>query len=352
MFGHDVDHTRFAERVTPLYGRPIGAHRSDWGEVAIVRAVVMERFGGPEVLQVRQVEDPTPGAGQVLVAVEYANITFVETQVRAGAGPAARQRPPLPRVPGNGVGGRVRAVGAGVDSTLVGTTVETTTGGTGGYAELALARAQDVIAVPDGVMLRDAVALLADGRTAVLLHRQAQVRPGEWVLVEAAGGGVGSLLVQLAVAAGAEVIGAARGTAKGELVTSLGAVAYIDYSRPGWERQVVEVTGGTGVDLVFDGVGGQIGAQGMAAIRPGGRASIYGMASGSWTEPDDRVTVVPDRGAPSADEVRALGEEALALAAAGRLRPIVGQTYPLVEAAQAHRAIEARATTGKTLLIP
>ncbi|WP_031172174.1 zinc-binding dehydrogenase [Streptosporangium roseum] len=315
-----------------------------------MRAVMMDRFGGPDVLQVRQVADPVPEAGQVLVAVEYAGITFVETQVRAGRGPAAKQRPPLPRVPGNGVGGRVVAVGPGVDPALVGTVVVATTGGTGGYAELAVARVEDAVPVPAGVELRDAVALLADGRTAVLLHRRAEVKAGEWVLVEAAGGGVGSLLVQLAAGSGARVIGAARGAGKGGLVLSLGAVAYVDYSRPGWEREVAELSGG--VDLVFDGVGGEVGAQGMLAVRPGGRASVYGMASGSWTEPAGHVRAVPDGGVPSAAEVRALTEEALALAAAGRLRPTIGQTYPLHEAAEAHRAIEARATTGKTLLIP
>ncbi|MBE3015582.1 zinc-binding dehydrogenase [Microbispora sp. NEAU-D428] len=317
-----------------------------------MRAIVMERFGGPEVLRLQQVDDPAPGPGQVLVAVEYAGVTFVETQVRAGLGPGAMRRPSLPRIPGNGVGGRVVALGREADPGLLGATVVTTTGGTGGYAELAVAHAGDAVPVPAGVPLHDAVALLADGRTAVMLHRRAEVKPGEWVLVEAAGGGVGTLLVQLATESGAKVIGAARGTAKGELVTSLGAVAYVDYSRPGWERDVIEATGGAGVDLAFDGVGGQIGAQGLAAVRSGGRVSVYGMASGSFTEPGERVTLVPSGGVPSAAEIRALTEEALAHAAAGRLRPIVGQTYPLARADEAHQAIEARETIGKTLLIP
>ncbi|MFC4535772.1 zinc-binding dehydrogenase [Sphaerisporangium dianthi] len=314
-----------------------------------MRAVVMERFGGPEVLRLTQVEDPAPGPGQVLVAVEYASITFVETQVRAGNAPPVMGRPDLPRVPGNGVGGQVRAVGTDVDPRLLGTTVVTTTGGAGGYAELAVARAQDAVAVPAGVTLRDAVALLADGRTAVMLHRQAEVQPGEWVLVEAAGGGVGTLLVQLAAESGAKVIGAA-GPGKEELVTSLGAVAHVDYTRPGWEGHVVELTGGTGVDLVFDGVGGPIGAQAMTAVRAGGRARVYGMAGGAWTRPGEGVEVVSGA-PPSAAETRALTQEALALAAAGTLRPVIGQTYPLAEAAKAHQAIESRATTGKTLLI-
>ncbi|WP_017596037.1 zinc-binding dehydrogenase [Nocardiopsis potens] len=317
-----------------------------------MRAVVMERFGGPEVLAVRELPDPVPEPGQVLVAVECAGITFVETQVRAGRGPAGKRSEPGPRVLGNGVGGEVVAVGSSADRELLGTTVVTTTGGTGGYAELAVARACDAIPVPEGVPLQDAVALLADGRTAVLLHRRAQVGPGEWVLVEAAGGGVGSLLVQLAAGSGAKVIGAARGSAKRELVTSLGAVAYVDYARAGWERTVVEITEGAGVDVLFDGVGGRIGTCGLSAVRAGGRVSIYGMASGEWTRPNGQVTVIADDGAPSPSEIRALAEEALAQAAAGRLRPVIGQTYRLAEAAEAHRAIEARATTGKTVLVP
>lgn len=319
-----------------------------------MRAVVMEEFGGPEVLRVRQVGDPVPGTGQVLVEVAYASITFVETQVRSGDGPFGR--PALPRTPGNGVGGRIVAVGAEVDPALVGTVVVTTTGGEGGYAELALARAEDAVPVPEGLELKDAVALLADGRTALLLHRQAKVRPSEHVLVEAAGGGVGSLLVQLAAAAGARVIGSARGAAKADLVTSLGAARYVDYSRPGWLEEVVEATGGAGLDLVFDGVGGRIGTEAAGALRDGGRVSVYGMASGAAAELDQdelrarSVAVIGLTAPPSPAETRALIADALDLAAKGELRPVIGQVLPLEEAAAAHRAIESRATVGKTLL--
>ncbi|EIV92636.1 zinc-binding dehydrogenase [Frankia sp. QA3] len=317
-----------------------------------MHAVVMERFGGPQVLQYREVADPSPGPGQVLVTVEYAGITFVETQVRGGRGPAARQRPPLPRIPGNGVAGLVTAVGPDVAGDLVETPVVTTTGGTGGYAELAVANVADIIPLPAGLSMRDAAALLADGRTAVMLHRRAAVTPGERVLVLAAGGGLGSLLVQLAVRTGAKVIGAAGGEAKGALVTRLGAVGYVDYGMQGWEREVLAATG-SGVDLIFDGVGGELGARAVTTLRPGGRVSLYGMAAGSWTDPGpQQVRVVPDAGVPSPVEIRGFAQEALSLAAAGHLHPVIGQTYPLAEAAQAHRAIEGRTTIGKTLLIP
>ncbi|MEU7835664.1 zinc-binding dehydrogenase [Nonomuraea sp. NPDC049129] len=324
-----------------------------------MRAVVMEEFGGPEVLRIRQVEDPLPGPGQVLVAVAYASITFVETQVRSGDGPFGR--PALPRIPGNGVGGRIVATGPDVDPALRGTVVVTTTGGEGGYAELALARAQDAVPVPAGLELKDAVALLADGRTALLLHRQAEIKPADRILVEAAGGGVGSLLVQLAAAADAHVIGAARGAGKAELVTSLGAASYVDYSRPDWLDRVMEATGGVGLDLVFDGVGGRIGTEAIGALREGGRVSIYGMASGADAELDEGrlrarsigvIGVIGRTAAPSPAQTRALIVDALNLAADERLRPVIGQTFPLESAAAAHRAIESRTTTGKTLLIP
>ncbi|MEE1762744.1 MULTISPECIES: zinc-binding dehydrogenase [unclassified Streptomyces] len=265
-------------------------------------------------------------------------------------------KPPLPRVPGNGVGGRVVAVGPDVDPALTGTVVVTTTGGEGGYAELALARAEETVAVPAGVDLKDAVALLADGRTALLLFKQAEIKPGERVLVEAAAGGVGSLLVQLAAAAGARVIGAARGAHKAELITSLGGV-FVDYSEPDWLQLVRHVADGA-LDVVFDGVGGAIGTDAAGALGPGGRISVYGMASGADADLDARqldersIRVLGLFSAPSPAEAHVLIGEALQLAADRKLRPIVGQTYPLSEAAAAHAAIENRFTVGKTLLVP
>jgi NADPH2:quinone reductase len=318
-----------------------------------VLCVVMDEFGGPEVLQARQVEDPTPGPGQVLVDVAYASVTFVETQVRSGNGPFGR--PALPRVPGNGVGGRVVAVGPDVDPVLIGTVVVTTTGGEGGYAERVLARADEVVPVLPGLALKDAVALLADGRTALLLFRQAEVKPGEKVLVEAAAGGVGSLLVQLAVHAGGRVVGAARGVRKAELVVSLGA-SYVDYSKDEWLRLVREAADGGELDVVFDGVGGAIGTAAVGALRPGGRVSLYGMASGADVTLDEddlaarRIRTLGLFAAPGPAETHPLIGEALRLAADGTLRPVVGQVFPLAAAAEAHAAIEARATVGKTLL--
>ncbi|WP_336210012.1 zinc-binding dehydrogenase [Nonomuraea sp. LPB2021202275-12-8] len=308
-----------------------------------MRAVVLRQYGGPESLVAEEVADPVAGPGQVLIEVAVAGVTFVETQVRADRGP---RRAELPAILGNGVAGTVLAVGEGVPPSLTGTRVVSTLGGYGGYAELAVASATDVLPVPGGLSPEHAVALLADGRTAVGLVSAAAPKPDEWVLVEAAGGGVGSLLVQLATGAGARVVGAASSEDKRRLAEELGAELTVDYTAPGWTERVRSATGG--LDLVFDGVGGEIGAAAQGLLRDGGRLSVYGMAGGPMTTPDSRVTAVPW----PHEDLRELSRQALEQAAAGRLRPTIGLVLPLESAAEAHAAIEARAVTGKTLLVP
>ncbi|KAA9155927.1 zinc-binding dehydrogenase [Amycolatopsis acidicola] len=305
-----------------------------------MRAVWLKEFGGPEVLLPGEAPDPEPGPGQVLIEVAYANITFVETQLRAGGpGPFT---PKLPVIPGNGVGG---VVVSGTDPTLLGARVVTSLSGSGGYAERVVVPASAPFIVPDGLALDDAVALLADGRTAMALIRAAEIRPGERVLVEAAAGGVGSLLVQLARAAGATVLGAAGGARKTEVVEELGAVP-VDYTRPDWTSTVDPV------DVVFDGVGGEIGRATFALTRDGGRFFSYGLASGEWTPVDEARDVHVHRGPlGTPEELRARTAEVLRLAAQGEVLPVVGQRFRLEEAAEAHRAIENRLTVGKTLLI-
>ena len=152
-----------------------------------MRAVVLEEFGPPENLTVQEVPDPEPGPGQILIEVAAAGVPFVDVQTRAGGGPRAAQLPDLPYVPGNGVGGRIVAVGPGVDLGLVGTRVVSTTGGRGGYAELVAVDATWPVEVPEALAMPEAVALLADGRTAVALTELAPAKPETWVLVEAAG---------------------------------------------------------------------------------------------------------------------------------------------------------------------
>lgn len=316
-----------------------------------MRAVLMSEFGPPEVLVPRHVPDPVAEPGHALIDVEIANITFVETQLRAGKAPHPSMQPRLPTIPGNGVGGVVAEVGDGVDATLVGTRVITSTGGSGGYAERVAVDSAGVIPVPDGVGLPEAVALLADGRTAMALMRAAEVRADETVLVEAAAGGVGSLLVQLARGAGARVVAAAGGERKLRVARELGADEAVDYTEPAWTERVRD-----GVDVVFDGVGGAVGRAAFELVRPGGRFSAFGLASGTFMDISEadaaRRDVTVLRGMRlEPEKLRELSRAALAQAEAGRLRPLIGQTFPLERAAEAHAAIEARTTVGKTLLL-
>ncbi len=322
-----------------------------------MRVVQVKRFGGPEELVLGEAPAPVAGEDQVVVDVAVAGMTFVETQIRRGVDKWHAQ-PSLPYVPGSLVAGRVASVGAQVDPAWLGRRVVASTGDTGGFAERAVADVEGLFPVPDGLDLPEAIALHSDGSTAQGLVENAGIKRGDWVLVEAAAGGVGSLLVQLARAAGARVIGAARGTRKLELVRELGAEAAVDYSAPDWTDQVRELTGGAGPDVVFDGVGGPIGRAAFQVTARGGRFSVHGASSGE-------VSVI------DSDEARARGvdvlgveqlfdfrpnvarwaEQMMAQAAAGIVRPVIGQTFPLEQAADAHAAIENRTALGKTLLL-
>lgn len=323
-----------------------------------MRAVWMREFGPPEVLMIGDAPDPEPGPGQVVVQVAAVSITFVETQVRAGTMRIPGQALQLPMIPGNGVSGVVIAVGDGVDGGLLGQHVVTSTGGSGSYAEQVRVDAGGLIPVPAGLDLRDAVASLADGRTALALFEAAQIKAGEWALVPAAGGGVGSLLVQLVAGAGAHVVAAAGEERKLDLARELGAAVTVNYAEPGWAERVRQATDGAGVDLAFDGVGGAIGRAAFELVAAGGRFLVFGLSSGSLTEASltdvfyRGITLIGRLQIRSPEHNRALVERALAEAAAGRLRPVIGQTFPLEQAAAAHAAIESRATIGKTLLIP
>lgn len=315
-----------------------------------MRAVWLTGFGGPEKLVPGEAPDPVAGPGQALIEVAFVNITFIETQFRAtGAGP---YRPELPMIPGNGVGGVVSAVGPGVDPALVGRRVVSSTGGSGAYAERAAVDAAGLFPVPDELALDAAVALLADGRTATWLIRSAGLAGGERVLVEAAAGGVGTLLVQLAGAAGAKVVAAAGGPHKVGLARNLGADAAVDYREPDWPDRVRAAVGG--IDVVFDGVGGAVARAAFELLDRGGRMLSFGLASGEWAniseEAAEKRGVRAFRPAMDPTRIRDFTESALAEAAAGRLRPTIGQVFPLERAADAHTAIESRSTSGKTLL--
>ncbi|SHN47272.1 zinc-binding dehydrogenase [Cryptosporangium aurantiacum] len=320
--------------------------------------IQVAEFGGPEVLTPVEVPDPVPGPGEAVVDVAAADVLFVDTQVRLGAFDFGVQ---LPYVPGDGYSGTVSAVGDGVDPGWVGRRVAAYTGGflgTGGYRERGLARADELVPVPDGVSSEVAAALLHDAITGLTLTDALDVRPGEWVLITAAAGGMGVLLLQLAAAAGGRVVGAARGEEKLALVRQNGAEP-VDYSSPEWADAARALTGGAGFAAVLDGAGGAVGETAFTLTADGGRFSGHGAASGVFAGVDPGVAAARGVSVCGIAEVQLTQERmrvqlarALAEAAAGRLVPAIGATFPLEKASDAHEALAARAVPGKALLLP
>jgi NADPH2:quinone reductase len=331
-----------------------------------VRVIEVREFGAPGVLKPAGVPEPDAGPGQAVIAATVADVLHIDTVIRAGR---ATQWFPVrpPYVPGTGVAGTVTSVGPGVDGGLTGQRVVARTGdgnGTGGYTERAVVAAERLVPVPDGVSLAETAGVLSDGATALGLMTSTGVRAGEWVLILGAAGGLGLLLTQLARAAGGHVVaalrvaGAPQGERKAARAREAGAEAVIDYSDPGWAARVTTVTGGRGPAVVFDGAGGSLGAAAFGITAAGGRFSAHGAASGSMA-PVDRgdagrrgITVqgIEQVQFPPGMHEKLTGQ-ALAEVAAGRMRPFIGQSYPLERAAEAHRGLEERSAVGKTLLI-
>lgn len=320
-----------------------------------MRAVRVDEFGEPDVLVVRDVDEPEPSAGQVLVDVSMAGVVYGDVMVRSGAYPL-----PLPWIPGIEVAGRVVATGPGVDDSLLGKTVVATTAGqAGGYAERAVVTAAYTFPVPEGLAVDTALVVFQAGALARGLLAAMSVKAGDSVLITAAAGRVGSLLVQWAKAAGATVIGAASG-AKLDAVAEFGADHAVDYAADGWADRVRDLTGGPGATVVLDAVGGTIAESCLAAAADGrGRIGLYGYASGSWPALD--VSAITRRGLTlcgplgmvirkSDAEQHEDAEEALAAAARGELRPRIHARFPLEKAAAAHAELEERRSVGAVIL--
>ncbi|WP_115944609.1 zinc-binding dehydrogenase [Amycolatopsis thermalba] len=324
-----------------------------------MRAVVLHEFGPPAHLRVTDEPAPTPAAGEVAVRVAAAGVQFLETQIRAGTMRGALGGSPLPVILGKEIAGLVTEVGPGGDPALIGTRVLASTTGLGGYAETAAVPAATLVPVGEDLGLPEALALYRYGVTAQGLIRAARVTAGDRILVLAAAGAVGTVLVQLLKRAGATVVAAAGGEHKLALLRELGAGHVVDYTRPGWTD---EARASGPMDVVFDHVGGALGRAAFELLTPGrGRQVTFGFSSG--TPLDVRPGELVGRGLTvtgfSAGFLwnrpvlaRELATEVLDLAAAGQLTAVIGQRFPLDRAADAHAAIEARATVGKTLLIP
>ncbi|WP_434449481.1 zinc-binding dehydrogenase [Lentzea sp. E54] len=320
-----------------------------------MRAVRVHEFGGPETLRAEEVPEPVTGPGQVLVGLDVADVIFLDTLLRGGWGGEFFPLDP-PYVPGGGGAGEVLSVGEGVNRSWLGRRVAGR--GSGGYAERMVLSAEEIVPIPDGLGSAEAAAMVHDGVTALSLAHRVRIEEGQWVLVAAATGGAGSLLVQLLRDAGARVAAAARGERKLALSRELGAEVTVDYSLDGWQQQVRDAVGGDGVALAFDGAGGELGRAVFETVAEGGRFVTYG-TSGGFADIDpevaDRRQVhvdnVLEAGPPAPETVRELLAEALALVAQGRIRPVIGATYPLAQAERAHRSLEERTTLGKSLLL-
>jgi NADPH2:quinone reductase len=306
-----------------------------------VRAVVLEGVGGPERLVLQDVPEPAPADGQVVVDVRAAGINFLEVLVRRGLYP---QAPELPWVPGVEVAGEVdgrRVVGLVRQSG-------------GGYAERVPLDEQWLFDLPEGASFEEGAAFLMAFLTAwIPLTRQADLRSGSRVLVHAAAGGVGSAAVQAARLLGAEVVATAGAEAKLALPLSLGAGQAVTYERLGEIEPV---------DVVFDPVGGSLFLDSLKLLRPLGVALEIGFAGGLWPQLEPALLVGRNIGVQGfylgrlmglqPDLVRRAALDLLRLWREGLLRPVVGASFPLGEAGEAHRLVEERRSSGKVVLVP
>ena len=316
-----------------------------------MRAIVVEEFGGPEVLKLGEAPEPEPKNGLIPVEVSAAGINYADTHQVENSYHAA---PKLPLVPGGEV----------VGTTPDGQRVVALLAGGGGYAERALVSPAASVPVPDGVQDGQALAIILQGLTAWhLLRTSARMREGESVVVHAAAGGVGTLAVQLAKRWGAgRVIAAASSDDKRKLALDLGADVAIDARADDLRAAIVEANDGQPVDVVLEMVGGSTFVASLEALAPFGRVISYGMASREIPDPIDLVALNREsKGVlgfwlvhiftrPGMFEGPA--KELLEMVASGELRAIVGGTYPLAEARQAHEDLRGRKTVGKLVLDP
>jgi NADPH2:quinone reductase len=318
-----------------------------------MQAVQAVRPGGPEVLEAVELDLPQPGDGELLVEVAATGVNFVDVYRRGGTYPV-----PFPHVPGTEFAGRVVAVGPDTTGFTVGDRVVTAEGREA-YARFAVVAAAAAAHVPDRVADETAAALALQGLTAHYLVTSVHpVQAGTSVLVHAGAGGVGLLLIQLAKARGATVFTTVGSPGKRELAEAAGADAVLDYD--GFADRVRGLNGGLGLDVVFDGVGASTWEGSLAALRPRGLFALFGAASGPVPPIDPRRlqsggSLVMTR--PTMSDFLQTPEERswryrelLDAVAAGALDVRIGARFPLARAADAHRALEGRGTTGKVLL--
>ncbi|MFO1152552.1 MAG: quinone oxidoreductase [Rhodospirillales bacterium] len=322
-------------------------------------AIRIHQHGGPEVLVWDEISVGDPGPGEVRLRQTAVGLNFIDVYHRTGLYPL----PALPAVIGMEGAGVVEAVGANVTEVARGQRVAYAGPPVGAYAEVRLMPADRLVALPDAIDDRTAAAMMLQGMTAeYLLRRTYKVQAGDPILIHAAAGGVGLIACQWAKALGAVVIGTVGSDAKAELARANGCDHVINYTRDNFAQRAREVTGGEGVAVVYDGIGKDTFAGSLDSLRPMGMLVSYGNASGPV--PPFEPAILSQKGSlfftrPTLMTYNAKHEALVASAkalfevvASGAVRIIVNQTYALKDTAQAHRDLEARKTTGSTVLLP
>jgi NADPH:quinone reductase len=322
-----------------------------------MKAIRVSHIGGPEVLELVELAVPQPKPAEALVKVSVAGVNSIDSQFRDG-----RLRTPLPFIPGHEGTGVVTALGPQVKGVNIGDRVAWS-GTLGSYADYVAASEEHLVPVPANISDEQAVAAMVHGLTAHYLVNDAHKLKGdETALVHAAGGGVGLLLVQMARAVGARVIGTASSDEKAQLAREAGADEVIVFTRTDFESEVTRLTGGKGVDVVYDGVGKATFEKNLNVMRRRGMLVIYGMSSGAVPPVDPAK--LSEKGSlymarttlahftATRDELLARTSALFAMIAEGKLKLQIARKYSLADAVQAHRDMDARKFAGKLLLIP
>lgn len=322
-----------------------------------MKAIRFHDSGGPEVLRYEDVSDPQPGAAQALIAVQACGLNYIDTYHRSGLYPVN-----LPCIPGMEAAGVVEAVGEGVNDLATGDRVAYA-GALGAYAEKTAVDAGKLVKLPDGVDCEQGAALMLQGITAhYLTHSTYPLGNGDTALVHAAAGGVGLLLTQIAKMLGARVIGTVSTSAKEELARGAGADEVIRYTESDFEKEVLAHTEGRGVDVVYDGVARDTFEKGLNVLKPRGYMVLFGQSSGP-VEPFDPA-VLNIKGSlfltrptmvnyiQTRQELLQRATDLLQWVEDKRLDVRIGDRFPLADAAEAHRALQGRRTSGKVLLLP
>ncbi len=322
-----------------------------------MKAIQVKQPGGPEAMELVELPVPEPKANEAVVKLAASGVNFIDVYHREG-----RYKVPLPFTPGQEGAGVVTAVGADVKTLKKGDRVAWA-GVLGGYAEYAALAADRLVTIPAGVTDQQAAAAMLQGMTAhYLSHDTYHLKRGETALVHAAAGGVGLLLVQMAKNIGARVLATVSTDEKAKLAREAGADEIILYTQSDFETETKRLTGGKGVDVVYDSVGKTTFEKGLNVLRPRGMMALFGGSSGA-VPPFDLITL-SQKGSlyvtrptmlnytASREELTERSSAVFGMIAAGKLKLRIEHTYPLAEAARAHQDLEGRKTTGKLLLLP